>query len=59
MSADGWGGSGFQFGCRSTSYGYAAPGRYYCVRVYNRELTAEEVAHNYAIDKARFGSGNE
>ena len=58
MSADGWGGSGFQFGCRGTS-GYAAPGRYYCVRVYNRELTAEEVAHNYEIDKARFGSGNE
>ena len=31
----------------------------YCIRVYNRELTAEEVAHNYAVDKARFGSGNE
>ena len=28
-------------------------------RLYNRALTAEEVAHNYEIDKARFGSGNE
>jgi hypothetical protein len=58
MSADGWGGSGFSFGGRGGS-GYNAFGRFYCVRVYNRELTAEEVAHNYAIDKARFGSGNE
>ena len=28
-------------------------------RLYNRALTAAEIAHNYAIDKARFGSGNE
>lgn len=27
---------------------------YYCIRLYNRALTAEEVAHNYEIDKARF-----
>lgn len=27
----------------------------YCIRVYNRALTAEEIAHNYAIDKERFG----
>ena len=33
--------------------------KFYCVRLYNRALTAEEVAHNYEIDKARFGSGNE
>ena len=25
-----------------------------CVRVYNRDLLSEEIAHNYAIDKARF-----
>ena len=31
----------------------------YCTRFYNRALTAEEIAHNYEIDKARFGSGNE
>jgi len=27
--------------------------RYYTIRVYNRALTAEEIARNYAIDKAR------
>ena len=27
---------------------------YYCIRLYSRALTAEEIAHNYAIDKARF-----
>lgn len=25
------------------------------IRIYNRALTAEEIAHNYSIDKARFG----
>ena len=30
-------------------------GSYYSVRLYSRALTAEELAHNYAIDKARFG----
>lgn len=28
--------------------------RYYVIRVYNRALTAAEIAANYAIDKARF-----
>lgn len=28
--------------------------RYYTIRVYNRALTAAEVAHNYAVDKERF-----
>lgn len=27
----------------------------YCMRIYSRELSADEVAENYAIDKARFG----
>ena len=27
----------------------------HCVRFYDRALTAEEIADNYAIDKARFG----
>lgn len=27
---------------------------YYCIRLYSRALTADEVATNYAIDKARF-----
>ena len=29
-------------------------GEYYSVRLYSRALTAEEIAANYAIDKARF-----
>ena len=29
-------------------------GNIYCVRHYSRVLTAEEIAHNYTIDKARF-----
>ena len=27
----------------------------YCMRIYNRSLTASEIAANYAVDKARFG----
>jgi hypothetical protein len=30
-------------------------GGIHSVRIYNRALTAEEIAHNYSIDKARFG----
>ena len=33
----------------------AMTGLYYCVRIYSRALTADEIARNYAIDKARFG----
>ena len=33
---------------------YRTAGEINCIRVYNRKLTDEEVAHNYAIDKARF-----
>jgi hypothetical protein len=29
-------------------------GRIYCVRLYSRALTADEIAHNYAVDKERF-----
>ena len=29
--------------------------RYYSVRVYNRILTEEDIAYNYAVDKERFG----
>ncbi len=28
--------------------------RMYSIRIYNRALTAEEIAHNYTVDKARF-----
>ena len=31
------------------------PGKYHCVRVTRGILTADEIAANYAIDKARFG----
>ena len=34
-------------------------GNIYCVRHYSRALTDEEIAHNYEIDKARFGIGDE
>ena len=30
-------------------------GKVFNVRIYSRALTVEEIAHNYAIDKARFG----
>jgi hypothetical protein len=30
-------------------------GRVWSIRLYSRALTAEEIAHNYEIDKARFG----
>lgn len=33
---------------------YSLNGKVYSVRVYNRVLTAQEIAANYAIDKARF-----
>lgn len=34
--------------------GYRANANIYCIRVYNRKLTEEEIAHNHAIDKVRF-----
>jgi hypothetical protein len=39
-------------GRRITSNPY--PGKIYSIRAYNRALTADEIAANYAIDKARF-----
>ena len=40
-----WGGSYTNFLTYGTVYG---------CRMYSRALTAEELAHNYAVDKARF-----
>lgn len=37
-----------------TSIG-AISGEMYCIRVYSRPLTVDEVVHNYAIDSERFG----
>ena len=33
---------------------YMAEGELYCLRIYNRKLTNEELLHNHKIDKARF-----
>ena len=33
---------------------YGTDGNIYNIRIYDRELSAEEIAYNYAIDKARF-----
>ena len=40
-------------GCKATAVG-GKPIEIYHVRAYSRALTAEQIAHNYAIDKARF-----
>lgn len=43
--------------CNVLSYyidGYRSSGEVNCIRIYNRKLTEEEIAYNFAIDKARF-----
>lgn len=40
---------------RIPSRSYAFRGYYHCFRIYNRTLSTSELAHNYAIDKERFG----
>lgn len=42
------------FGAKTSTYSLLS-GKVYCVRCYNRALTADEVAHNRAIDFERFG----
>ena len=46
-----------QFGVGQGQYDAwgVAEGDYYCIRLYNRALTAAEIAANYAVDKVRFG----
>lgn len=34
---------------------YRLLGKVYAIRIYDRNLTAEEIAQNYAVDQARFG----
>ncbi len=41
-------------GASPTSYNYAFKGKIYAIRIYNKILTAEEVAQNYSVDVARF-----
>lgn len=52
--------SGNQYiGC--TSFAFGPPYTYWdkiktnCLRIYNRVLTPEEVAHNALVDRERFG----
>ena len=40
-----------------TSYDYAFSGKVHAIRIYDRILTAEEVAQNYAVDVSRFNLG--
>ena len=59
--SSGWGVTGYPYLCiggradHSTGeYTYGGSGVMYALRLYNRALTAAEIAHNYAVDKARF-----
>lgn len=36
---------------------YNMQGRIYAIRIYNRQLTAEEIAHNQHVDNVRFNLG--
>jgi len=55
-STNNWSYQNHPFGLSGASnyQNYNFIGNYYCVRVYDRALTADEIAANYAIDKARF-----
>ena len=39
------------------NFDYAYNGKIHAIRIYNKILTAEEVAQNYAVDVSRFGLG--
>lgn len=45
---------GLMIGAATDTY-MVIKGRIYCMRLYNRALTAAEIAANYAIDARRFG----
>lgn len=54
-----YGGGDFGYGIgigysNLNNYSSCIKGAVYCLRLYNRALTAEEVAANYAVDKKRF-----
>lgn len=50
-----------RIGCYGGSGGtqsqYTFDGKIYCIRLYSRVLTSEEIASNYAVDVSRFGLG--
>ena len=41
-------------GSNASSYHAHNGEKYYAIRIYNRQLTEDEMAHNYEIDKIRF-----
>ena len=43
--------------CGNWDSSWAMVGKFGCIRVYNRPLTAEEVLQNYNATKTRFGFG--
>ena len=58
-STSNWGntGAGTTIGNRN-SYANGFPGAIYCVRLYNRQLTDDEIAANQLIDASRFHEGH-
>lgn len=48
-------GTGTQIGSRAGAYGYV--GNIHCIRVYNRNLTEEEMLFNHQVDNERFNLG--
>ena len=55
LGAWSWYNSTMRFLWATNSAGSKCNGKAYCIRLYSRALTADEIAANYAIDKARFG----
>lgn len=56
--SDSWGDSKADSTGLGMGYGrdaYKFTGEYYTIRLYDRELTAEEIAHNYRVDSIRYG----
>lgn len=48
---------GYYRGTNGSQVQYKFTGEIYCIRLYSRALTADEIAHNYAIDAERFEIG--
>lgn len=56
LSGDQWGvETSFQVANRRETDGFGSPGLFYCIRIYDRELTEAEVRRNYLVDIKRFG----
>lgn len=48
---------GGYLGSGGTNFQYGFKGEIYCIRMYNRILTEQEILANYAVDAHRFGIG--